>query len=77
MDDEEKELLRSIDARLEALLRLRLENHFDDDASTRDKAKLLNKMDFSNQEMAEIIGTTPNTISTTLSRLRKEGEIDD
>lgn len=77
MDDEQKELLRSIDSRLKALLRLRLEAYFDEDASTREKVKFIYNMGFSNQEIADFIDSTPNSVSTTLSRLRSDGEIDD
>lgn len=76
MDEETKELLGSIDNRLKWLLQLRVEEQFDDGATNKEKAKLLYQMGFNNQEMAEVVGTSANSIRGTVSILRDEGEID-
>jgi len=76
MDEEAKELLESIDNRLKWLLQLRVEEQLDDGATNKEKAKLLYQMGFSNQEMAEVVGTSASSIRGTVSTLRDEGEID-
>jgi hypothetical protein len=76
MDEEAKELLESIDDRLKWLLRFRVEEQFDDDATNKEKVKLLYRMGFSNQEMAEVVGTSASSIRGTVSTLREEGEIE-
>lgn len=73
---EEIELLRSIDQRLKWILQLQVKEHFDEDLTVKQQVRELNKMGFSNQEMAEVIGTTKNTVSKEKSILRKEGEIE-
>lgn len=76
MDEEAKELLESIDNRLKWLLRFRVDEQFDDGATNKEKVKLLYRMGFSNQEMAEVVGTSGSSIRGTVSTLRDEGEID-
>jgi hypothetical protein len=76
MDEEAKELLESIDNRLKWLLQLRVEEQFDDGATNKEKVKLLYQMGFSNQEMAEVVGTSASSIRGSVSTLRDEGEID-
>lgn len=69
------ELLNSIDNRLKWLLQLRVEEQFDDSATNQEKIRMLYQMGFSNQEMAEVVGTSEGSIRGTISKLRKEGEI--
>ena len=76
MNEEAKELLESIDNRLKWLLQLRVEEQFDDGATNKEKVKLLYQMGFSNQEMAEVVGTSASSIRGTVSTLRDDGEID-
>lgn len=76
MDTETKELLESIDNQMKWLLRFRVEEQFDDGATNKEKVKLLYQMGFSNQEMAEMVGTSTSSIRGTVSTLRDEGEID-
>lgn len=76
MDQESKELLESIDNRLKWLLQLRVEEQFDEGATNKEKVKLLYQMGFSNQEMAEVVGTSTSSIRGTVSTLRDEGEIE-
>jgi CRP-like cAMP-binding protein len=76
MMSEEIEYLQSIDRRLKWILYLQVKDHFDEELTVKEKVKELNKMGFSNQEMAEVIGTTKNTVSKEKSILRKEGEIE-
>jgi len=76
MDGETKELLESIDNRLKWLLQLRVEEQFDDGATNKEKVKLLYQMGFSDQEMAEVVGTSESSIRGTVSTLRDDEEID-
>ena len=76
MDEEAKEMLESIDNRLKWLLRFRVEEQFGDGATNKEKVKLLYQMGFSNQEMAEVVGTSASSIRGTVSILRKEGKIE-
>lgn len=76
MDEETKDLLRSIDNRLKWLLQLHIEEEFKDGATNREKVNLLYQMGFSNQEMAEVVGTSASSIRGTVSTLRDQGEID-
>lgn len=71
-----EELLESIDNRLKWLLTLRVEEQFDENATNREKVKMLYDMGFDNSEMAEIVGTTESSIRGTVSQLRSDGEID-
>ena len=75
-DDETKALLRSIDNRLKYLLQLRVEGHFDDGATNKEKVQLLYEMGFRTDEMAEIVGTSTGSIRGTVSSLRNEGLVD-
>ena len=76
MDEETKEVLDSIDNRLKWLLRFRVEEQFDDGATNKEKVKLLYRMGFDSQEMAEVVGTSASSIRGTVSTLRDEAEID-
>ena len=69
------DLLQSIDNRLKWLLQLRVEEHFDDGATNKEKVKKLYQMGFENDEMAEVVGTSAASIRATLSDLRSQGEI--
>lgn len=71
-----EEILKSIDDRLKWILRLLVEEQFDDDATNKEKVKLLYQMGFENAEMAEFIGTSESSIRGTVSTLRSEGEIE-
>jgi predicted ArsR family transcriptional regulator len=76
MDEKDKELLESIDNRLKWLLKLEVENQFDDDATNKEKVRMLHQMGFDNPEMAEVVGTSKASIRATLSDLREEGAIE-
>lgn len=71
-----EEILKSIDDRLKWILRLLVEEQFDEDATNKEKVKLLYQMGFENAEMAEVIGTSESSIRGTVSTLRSEGEIE-
>lgn len=73
---ETEQLLESIDNRLKWLLQLRVEEQFDDDATNKEKVKMLYQMGFSYDEMAEIVGTSKGSITGTVTHLRNDGEID-
>lgn len=76
MASDTDDLLRSIDRRIKSLLRLKVEDEFDDDATNKEKVKLLSQLGFDTAEMAEIVGTSQSSIRGTQSTLRAEGEID-
>ncbi|GAB3679666.1 hypothetical protein GCM10028857_01350 [Salinarchaeum chitinilyticum] len=76
MDRDSKELLESIDNRLKWLLQLRVEEQFDDGATNKEKVKMLYRMGFSTQEMAEVVGTSESSIRGTVSQLRDEGLVE-
>lgn len=42
------------------------------DLKQKDKIRLLSKSGFKPKEIADILGTTPLTVSVTLSKIRKE-----
>lgn len=77
MSRSQKELLKSIDDRLKHLLRLQAMEQLENDATVKEKVRQLHPMGFSNQEMAEIIGTTSGTVSNYKSELNKEDEVED
>lgn len=77
MDDESKDLLKSIDSRLKWLLQLQVKEQFNEDATNKEKVKLLYQMGFGNQEMAEVIGTSASSIRGSVSTLKDEGELSD
>jgi DNA-directed RNA polymerase specialized sigma24 family protein len=76
MDEETKELLKSIDNRLKWLLQLRAEERLEEEDTNKQKVKILYQMGFSNQEMAQIIGTSPGSVRGTVSKLKDEKKID-
>jgi CRP-like cAMP-binding protein len=73
----EEELLESIDHRLKMLLKLQIEEKLDEYDTSKDKVKVLHKMGFDTSDMVEIVGTSRGSVRKILSRLRKQGEIDD
>lgn len=76
MTEDTEELLESIDNRLKWLLKLEAESHFDDEATNKEKVRMLYQMGFDNPEMAEIVNTSEASIRSTLSDLDSEGVID-
>jgi DNA-directed RNA polymerase specialized sigma24 family protein len=74
---DETELLESIDHRLKMLLRLQVEDKLEDMDTNKEQVRVLHEMGFSNQEMAEMIGTSAGSVRASLSSLREDGEIDD
>jgi hypothetical protein len=76
MDEETKDLLRSIDSRLKWILKLEAESQFNEEATNREKVEKLYRMGFDTGEMDEIIGTSEGSIRGTRSNLRDEGVID-
>lgn len=77
MNGDNIDVLKSIDNRLKWLLKIRVEEQFDEDATNKEKVEMLYKMGFEYGEMAEIIGTSRNSIRGTVTTLRDEGLIDD
>lgn len=76
MEKETQELLKSIDNRLKWLLKLEVEDQFDNGATNKTKIKVLYKMGFSNGEMAEVVSTSKASVRATLSNLRDEGAVE-
>lgn len=76
MSGDTTDVLKSIDNRLKWLLKLRVEEQFDEDATNKEKVELLYQMGFENGEMAEIVGTSKSSISGTVTHLRNEGKIE-
>lgn len=73
----QKEILESIDHHLKMLLRLEVEEELEEMDTNKEKVKVLYKMGFENKEMAEMIGTSPGSVRSSLSTLRDDGKIDD
>ena len=76
MTEDADKVLKSIDNRLKWLLKLEVENQFDDSATNKEKVRMLYEMGFEISEMAEIVGTSKGSIHATCSDLRNEGAID-
>lgn len=66
---ETEKLLKDISHKLSALISISLEK---DDKKLKDKVKFLNRCDLNNQEIAEIIGTSKNTVEVTVSKLKNK-----
>lgn len=77
MNENEEKLLESIDNRLKWLLKLRVRDHFEEETTNKEKIKTLYNMNFSNSEMADILGISEGSVRGTISTLRKEGAIDE
>jgi DNA-binding MarR family transcriptional regulator len=76
MSESEKEILESIDRRLESMLKLLASEQLSGEP-TREQVKRLHQMDFQPKEIAEVIGTTQTNVTTHLHNLREDGEIAD
>ena len=76
MSRSQKDILESIDNRLKYLLKLQAKENFDEEATIKQKVKQLHPMGFSNQEMADIIGTTSKTVAARKSDLKSEDKIE-
>lgn len=76
MSSDTDDLLRSIDACLKLLLRLKIGEPFGEDATNRDKVKVLYQLGFDTAGMADVMGTTEGSIRATKSDLRSDGEIE-
>lgn len=76
MTNEDRELLESIDQRLKWLLTLRVEEKFEEDATNREKVKMLYRMGFDYSEMADVIGTSSSSVRGTVSSLKSDGEVE-
>lgn len=65
--------IEQINDKMDRILKIMVHDNFDENDKIPDKIEFLQRMGFDdNQEMAEIIGTTKNTISTEKSKLNKE-----
>lgn len=70
MSDETSEL-REINEKLDRILKLMIQQQFDEDETIQDKIRFLLRMGFDdNQEMADMIGTTKATVKTEKSKVK-------
>lgn len=67
---ENKKLLESILKRLDVLIALQLRTQ-SEDLSTTEGIQLLTRFGLEPTEIAEILNTTPNTVSVTRSRIKR------
>lgn len=70
---ENKKLLESISKRLGVLIALQLESQ-SHDFSISDRIMLLTRFGLDPSEIAEILNTTPNTVSVTKSRMKRKAK---
>jgi hypothetical protein len=70
MSDETSEL-KEINEKLDRILKLMIQQQFDEDETIQDKIRFLLRMGFNdNQELADIIGTTKGTVKTEKSKVK-------
>ena len=62
--------LRAIEQKLDVLIRL-MAIRMTADKSQSDQIILLNKANFQPKEIADLLGTTPNAVSVSLSKMRR------
>lgn len=67
MEDIKKELLEELKQIKRLLIMLVIKEQ-----SQKESIKMLSSFGFQPKEIADLIGTTPNTVNVTLSRIRKE-----
>lgn len=65
------EVLSTISKKLGALISLQMEST-NSASTTKEKVAFLKRFDLSSVEIAEIIGTTKNTVDVTASNLKKK-----
>lgn len=70
MSDEE------IIERLDKIIYILASDYVDPEATIAENIVTLYRFGFSNQELADLLGTTEGTIKTTKSELRSEGRIE-
>lgn len=63
--------LRAIEEKLDVLIRL-LAISMTADKSQSEQIVLLNKANFQPKEIANLLGTTPNAVSVSLSKMRRK-----
>ncbi len=68
---ETEKLLADISNKLSVLISMSLERG-NKQATNKDKIKFLNRFSLTNKQIAEIIGTSKNSIEVTLSKLKNK-----
>jgi DNA-binding CsgD family transcriptional regulator len=63
--------LNAIAAKLDTLIRLQATSMVERLGTQRERIAFLNKVGLGAKAIAEILGTTPNTVSVTLAKMRK------
>ena len=71
----EKQDLSEIEEKLDKIIKL-LTFSLTPDWTQRKRIAFLDKLGFAPKEMAQILGTTANTVSVTLSELRQQGKLE-
>jgi hypothetical protein len=71
MDEQD---LSRIEEKLDKIIKLLIFSSTSD-WTQKDQIALLHRMSFSPKEAAEILGTTANAVSVTLSEMRRKGKI--
>jgi predicted Rossmann fold nucleotide-binding protein DprA/Smf involved in DNA uptake len=74
MSESEKEILESIDRRLESMLKLLASEQLSEEP-TREQVKRLHQMGFEPEEIGDVIGETQNNVTSHLYNLREDDEI--
>lgn len=62
--------------RLDTIIYILASEYVDPEATIAENIVSLDRFEFSNQELADLIGTTKGTVKTTKTELRSEGRID-
>ena len=66
--DERNEILEE----LHLITKLLIWRLFKDETDQKEKIEILNKFDLQPQQIAEYLGTTANTVSVTLNKIRRK-----
>lgn len=66
-----------IEKKLDILIAMRVADRFEDTDTVKDKVAMLHKYGITDNElMANVIGTTKNTVSTKKSNLKSDGDLE-
>ncbi|MGC1120509.1 MAG: sigma factor-like helix-turn-helix DNA-binding protein [Candidatus Methanofastidiosia archaeon] len=69
---EQEQILEEISRRMDRIIRLLALNLVKDMETQKEKILTLSSFGFSSSEIAELLGTTPGSVSVTLSRTKKK-----
>lgn len=68
--------LDALNERLDKIIQLLAYEYVDQDATIKENVEALHPFGFSNERLAQLIGTTEKTVAARKSELRDEGRID-